>query len=202
MSNDLSTYVCQFSPAVCTEIASAVAAAYTLEDVTSVPTAEAAVAVNARLAKAVKAAEKERMEFTRKLDAVKKRAMEYEKELTKSAVEAIGGIDSALNEYRALLAKQQRERDEAAAAAQAAIAEAEASSGEEHATAPLVAAELAPMEAPKIPTMRVPKALIIDQAALPPKYILINEKLLLADLKAGIAVPGASLTYEEVLVRR
>lgn len=204
MSNDLSTFVCQFSPSVTTRIANAVAAAHLLEDVTDVPTAEAAVAVNAELAKSVKAVGEERLAFTRKIDAIKKRATDYEKEVVKSANEAIEAIDSALNDYRELLAQQQRERDAAAAAKQAELAAEEArnGTGSDHLTTPLVAAELAPMEAPKIPTMRVAKVLIIDKAAIPEKYITINEALLKKDLQAGVTVPGASLTYEEVLVRR
>lgn len=204
MGNDLSTIVCQFSPAVTTRIAAAVAAAHMLDEVTDVPSAEKAVEVNAELAKSVKAVGEERLAFTRKIDAVKKRATDYEKEVTKSANEAIEAIDAALNDYRALLAQQQRNRDAAAAAKQAELAAEEAKNGvsEERATAPLVAAELAPMEAPKIPTMKVPKVLIIDKAAIPEKYITINEPLLKKDLQAGITVPGASLTYEEVLVRR
>lgn len=202
--NDLSTIVCQFTPAVTKRIAAAVAAAHLLEDVTDVPSAEAAVAVNAELAKSVKAISEERLTFTRKLDAVKKRATDYEKEVVKSAVECIGAIDQALNDYRELLAQQQREREAAAAAKQAELAAEEEKNGvsEERATAPLVAAELAPMEAPKIPTMKVPKVLITDKAAIPEKYITINESAILKDLKAGIAVTGAELTYEEVLVRR
>jgi hypothetical protein len=201
VSNDLSTYVCQFSPAITTELAAAVAAAYTLEDIVDTPTCEAAVAVNTRLAKATKKAGEERLEFTRKIDAVKKRATDYEKEVCKEALTCITAVEAGINEYRSAILAEQQRRAAQAAAQEAAIVEEEVSGGEEeHVTAPLVAAEPV-LDVPKIPTRKVPKALIHDLSKIPRSFFDLNEAKLLAALKLG-PVDGAELAYEEVLVRR
>ncbi len=202
MSNDLSTFVCQFSPAVQTELANAVVAAYALEDIVDAKTCEAAVAVNTRLAKGAKALTEERLAFTRKIDAVSARAREHEKQVTKSAVECLTAIDAGINEYRAKLREEAIRREAVAKAAQDALAAAEKESGEEERlTAPLVAVE--PMvEAPKIPVRKVARLLVKDLSLIPRNFFTLNEREVLDSLKAGTAVPGAELVYEEVLVRR
>ncbi len=202
MSNDLSTFVCQFTPAVQTEIAHAVAAAFTLAEITDAKTCEDAVAVNARLAKAVKALGEERLGFTRQLDAVKAKAMSSEKYVAKEALECIVAIDGSINEFRAKLREEALRREAIAQKLQDEIAAAEKESGvEARLTAPLVAVE--PMvEAPKIPVRKVAKVLVTDLSKIPRNFFTLNEREVLDSLKAGTAVPGAELVYEEVLVRR
>ena len=201
MSNELSTLVVEFTPAVQTACAKAVVAAYALADITDSPTCEAAVAVNATLAKAVKAIGEERLAFTRKLDAVKKQATDYEKHCTKEATECLVAIDAGIIEYRRQIREEIARREAAAYEAQVFQSKKEASAGEEHVTAPLVAIE--PMlDAPKIPVRKVARALIKDLVAIPQEYFDLNESRVLAALKAGVSVPGAELAYEEVLVRR
>ncbi len=202
MSNDLSTVVCQFTPAVQTEISNAVVAAYALAEITDAPTCEAAVAINARISKATKALSAERLEFTRKLDAVKARAMEYERAVAKDALECAEALDGSINEYRTKLREEALRREAIAKAQQDALAAAEKESGgEERMTAPLVAVE--PMvEAPKIPVRKVAKVLVTDLSKIPRNFFTLNEREVLDSLKAGTVVPGAELVYEEVLVRR
>ena len=201
MANDLSTYVCQFTPVVMTELSAAVAAAYALEDIVDTPTCEAAVAVNTRIAKSVKAVAAERLEFTRKIDAVKKRATDYEKEVCKSANECLPALEAAINEHRSAILAEQQRRAAQAASQEAEIVKTEVAGGEEeHVTAPLVAAEPV-LDVPKIPTRKVPKALVIDRSKIPQIFFDLNEAKLLAALKLG-PVDGAELAYEEVLVRR
>jgi hypothetical protein len=200
MSNDLSTYVCQFTPAVQNELAAAVIAAHALEEITDTPSCEAAVAVNTRLAKAVKSVADERLEFTRKIDAVKKRATDFEKATCKEAATCMTAVEAAIGEYRAGILAEQQRRAAAAAAVEAETRKGEAERGEEHVTAPLTAAEPV-LDIPKIPTRKVPKALVKDLSKIPAKYFDLNESRLLADLKLG-PVEGAELAYDEVLVRR
>lgn len=202
MSNDLSTLLCQFSPAVQTELSAAVAEAYTLPDIENAASCETANKCSTRISKAVKAVEKERLEFTRKIDAVKKRATDYEKTVTKEAIETMGLIDGAVKAYLAGLEEERIRREAAARAQEEAQAATEgASEGEERLTAPLVAAE--PMvEAPKLPTRRVPRIVYTDINCIPRDYLVVDEKKLLEDLKNGKTVPGAALGYEEVLVHR
>ena len=58
------------------------------------------------------------------------------------------------------------------------------------------------VEAPKIPVRKVPKVLVTDLSKIPRNFFTLNEREVLDSLKAGTAVPGAELVYEEVLVRR
>ena len=201
MSNALSTLVVEFTPAVQTACAKAVVAAFALADITDTPTCEAAVAVNAQLAKAIKAAGEERLDFTRKLDAVKKQAMEYEKHCTKEASECLTAIDDGINVFRAQIRMEADRREAEARALQAAQAVQETEAGEEYTTAPLVAVE--PMiDVPKIPVRKVARVIIKNVDLIPRSYFALDENAVLTSLKAGIEVPGAELFYEEVLVRR
>ena len=200
MSNEL-LFVVEFTPAVQTACSKAVVAAYALEDITDAPTCEAAVAVNAQLSKAVKAIGEERLAFTRKLDAVKKQAMDYEKHCTKEATECLTAIDAGINVFRAQIRMEADRREAEAHEAQLFQSKLEAEAGEEYTTAPLVAVE--PMlDVPKIPVRKVARVLIKDLVAIPQEYFDLNESRVLTALKAGVSVPGAELVYEEVLVRR
>jgi hypothetical protein len=201
MSNALSTLVVEFTPTVQTACAQAVVAAYALEDITDAPTCEAAVAVNAQLSKAVKAIGEERLAFTRKLDAVKKQAMEYEKHCTKEATECLTAIDAGINVFRAQIRMEADRREAEAHEAQLFQSKQETEAGEEYTTAPLVAVE--PMlDVPKIPVRKVARVVIKNVDLIPRSYFALNESAVLASLRAGIEVPGAELVYEEVLVRR
>ncbi len=203
MSNDLSTFVCQFTPAIQTEIAHAVVEAYALPVISDAKTCEQAAAVNTRLAKAVKALKEERLAFTRQIDAVTAKAISSERYVAKEANECLAAIDDQIKEYRATLREEALRREAVAKAAQEAIAQRERESGvEERLTAPLVAVELALDPAPKIPVRKVPKVLVTDLSKIPRNFFTLNEREVLDSLKAGTVVPGAELVYEEVLVRR
>ena len=201
MSNALSTLVVEFTPTVQTALAKAVVAAYALSDIIDAPTCEAAVVVNAQVAKAIKAVGEERLDFTRKLDAVKKQAMEYEKHCTKEASECLTAIDDGINVFRAQIRMEADRRAAEAHEAQLFQSKQEAAAGEEYSTAPLVAIE--PMlDVPKIPVRKVARVVIKNVDLIPRSYFALNESAVLTSLKAGIEVPGAELVYEEVLVRR
>lgn len=187
------------APAVTEGMALTVAKAHTLAEITDSESAEAAVAVNGEVSRWIKLIGEQRLEQTRQLDAIKARAMDYERNITRELVEIRAAIDSALNAYRSAIAAEKARREAAAKAAEAEIAGGEAEG--ERMTAPLVVVEPILDEA-KIPTRKVARVLIVDRSAIPAHFFVLDEKAVMAALKKGETVPGAALTYEEVLVRR
>ena len=174
-----------------------VAEAETLAEVVDPPTAEAAVAVNAKAAKLIKAVGENRLNATRQLDAIKKRMMDHERNITKPLTEITAAIDSALNDYMLAVAREKARREAAAKAEADAIAAGET---EERMTAPLVVAE--PMLEAAIPTRKVARLLVTDRDAIPRKFFTLDERAVLKAIDEGETVPGAERVYEEVLVRR
>jgi len=201
MANEVTTEVCQFTPAVCTMLSSAVAEAGELQEIVDTPTCEAAVAVNAKLGKGIKCLANERLEFTRKLETLKKRAMAYEKEIGQSAEEATEAINSALHEYKDKIDAEKIRRAAAAEVREQAMATEEAAAGTEHVTAPLSVAEPV-YDEPKIPTLKIARLKVTAESMVPESYWVLDSSRMLKDLKDGVAIPGAEIFYEEVLVRR
>jgi len=199
MSNTALSLKPDYTVKVRVELEDAVAQAWALPDIVDASSCEQAQAGDTRLNKAIKALAAERLDFTRKLDAVKKVVLENEKALTKDAVEAQKLIAEGIDIYLEALRAEASRREAEAKAREVALAEAE--EGEEHIMAPLVVAE--PMaEVPNLPTRRVTHVLVNDPLLLPRKFLDPNESRIKAALEAGEVVPGAHLTYEDVRVRR
>lgn len=195
----------QVLPAVVNELNAAVAEAFTLADITSKDSADAARACNARLSKSVKALAENRLTFTREVDALKQRAMAYEKLLAKEAVEAGSAIDAALLEYLSTLERERAAREAVARAAEQLLAEEEARNGVNpavgHVTAPIVALVLEP-EAAAIPTRDIPRVVVMNKALIPLNFLDVSDTRILAAHKAGIPVPGTKIEFDRILVRR
>lgn len=202
MANELSIPEHQFSVSVVDMMSALVAEAATLQDVVDTPTYEAAQAWDAKLNKACKAVEKERLAFTRQLDDAKKAAMALEKQVCKEARDIQEAIKYALDSYDTKIAQERAAREAAAKAEEEALRAQEAEKGEDfYDTAPLVAVE-PELDEPKRSVRKVPRVVITDVAEIPREYLVPNEAAILADLQTGKAIPGTKLVYEEIRVRR
>ena len=190
-------------PAMLVDIDALLAEANELAEITDVPSADAARSLNARVARRIKDIGELRLAQTRQVDALKKRAMEYEKNVTKPLVEIGEAIDAALREYLQANELERLRREAQARELEKIQAEDEASLPEEErrTTAPIVAAE-PQLDIASIPTRKIPRLVIVDETAIPREYLVIDEKKALGALVAGLAVAGCSLAYETVLVRR
>jgi hypothetical protein len=192
----------QFSFPVTTldQLSSALALAGELQEVTDVATCEAAQAADVALNRALKALTNDRLGYTRKLDDIKKALMAQEKEVGKEATEAMAAINTEITNYLEKLRQEKLRREAEAKSREEALAKCETMT-EEYTTRPLVVAE--PMdEAPVISMRRTPRLVILDVDAIPRKYMLPDEKRLLALAVAGEPAPGTQLGYEETRVKR
>ena len=187
--NTLTTKV-DFRPATLNQLTTALALARELDEVTDAATCEAAQAADVQLNRALKSIAADRLAFTRQLDDIKKAAMAHEKEIGREAVEAMAAINTEITNYLEHLRQEKLRREAAAKAAEEALAKSEDTGvAEEYTTPPLVVAE--PMdEAPVIAMRRTPRLVIVDVDAIPRKYMVPDEKRLLALAVAGEPAPG------------
>ena len=165
-------------------------------------TAEACIAMRSRLSGTVAEVTRVRKSLTQPLDWAISEAIVKERELCKDLNEAIGFVDLALQSYQAAINRENALREAVARAEAAKIAEADKAAGLEVRDTPAILVHTPVPDTAKIPTRKVPRLVIDDVRLIPYEYHLIDEKKLLAVLKADVAVPGAHLEYDEKIVNK
>jgi hypothetical protein len=165
-------------------------------------TAEVCIAMRSRLSGTVAEVERVRKSLTQPLDWAIKEAIAKERELCKDIHEAIGFIDLALQGYQAAINRENAVREAAARAEAARIAEADKAAGLEVRDTPAILVHTPVLETAKVPTRKVPRLVVDDASLIPREYLVLDEKKLLAVLKADVVVPGAHVEYDEKIVNK